>query len=137
MWRVFRVFKPAHCKVDEFRAGRTRQPDDEFLRDCGLGPGTAAADIALAVRRAVAGVGLVDPLFDRRDDSHPGTLDVLPLWDSMDWLAFALELERELGRSVRWQTADIVRRSPSVTVSDLIAHVQGVLEQEGTAEPAR
>lgn len=133
MWRILRVFKPAHSKVDEFRAGRTRQPDDEFLRECGLEPSTAAAEIALAVRRAVAAVGLVDPLFVRCDDSYPGTLDVLPLWDSMDWLSFAFELERELGRSVRWEPSEIVRHSRSVTVSDLIAHVQGVLEQERTA----
>jgi hypothetical protein len=61
------VFKPAHSKVDEFRAGRTRQPDDEFLRECGLEPSTATAEIALAVRRAVAAVGLVDPLFVEED----------------------------------------------------------------------
>jgi acyl carrier protein len=136
VWRFLRVFKPAHSKVDDFREGRTRQPDDDFLRDCGFESGTEAADIALAVRRAVAGVGLVDPLFVRCDDSYPGTLEVLPLWDSMDWLALASELERELGHSVQWQPGELLRHSQFLTVGDLIAHVRGVLEQVQTAAQA-
>ena len=57
MWRFLRVFKPAHSKVDDFRDGRTRLSDNDFLADFGLTPGTEAAEGALAVRRAVAGVG--------------------------------------------------------------------------------
>jgi hypothetical protein len=121
--------------VDDFREGRTRQADEEFLRECGVEPGTEAARIALGVRRAVAGVGLVDPLFVTCNDSYPGTLEVLPLWDSMDWLCLVFELERELGQSLQWQPGEILRHSPTLTVSDLIAHVQGVLEQQGIAEP--
>jgi hypothetical protein len=55
VWGFLRVFKTAHCKVDDFRKGRTRQPDHEFLADCGVEAGTDMARIALAVRRAVAG----------------------------------------------------------------------------------
>ncbi len=55
-----------------------------------------AVRIALAVRRAVAGVGLIDPSFIRASDRFPEELGVLPLWDSMDWMSLILELEREL-----------------------------------------
>jgi len=134
MWRFLRVFKPAHSKVDDFREGRTRQSDNEFLADCGLTPGTEAAEVALAVRRAVAGVGLIDPLFIRAHDSYPGTLEVLPLWDSMDWLCLVFELERELGHSARWEPGEILQHSRFLTVRDLIAHAQGALQQGPTAE---
>jgi hypothetical protein len=134
MWRFLRVFKPAHSKVDDFRDGRTRLSDNDFLADCGLTPGTEAAEIALAVRRAVAGVGLIDPLFIRADDSYPGTLEVLPLWDSMDWLCLVFELERELGHSARWEPGEILQHSRFLTVRDLIAHAQRALEHGQTAE---
>src|SRR3712207_8437464 len=59
--------------------------------------GADAARVALAVRHAVANVGLVDPLFIRADDRAEGELAVLPLWDSMDWVEFVMELEAQLG----------------------------------------
>lgn len=93
MWRICNT---THDKVDTFRAGRVRQSDPEFLADCGLPDRPDAAATALAVRRAVAGVGLVDPLFVRASDRFPEELGVLPLWDSLDWMGFLLELEREL-----------------------------------------
>ena len=127
MWRFLRVFKPAHSKVDDFREGRTRQSDNDFLADCGLTPGTEAAKVALAVRRAVAGVGLIDPLFIRSEDSYPGTLEVLPLWDSMDWLAFVLEVERELGQSFPYGSSELASKSGPVTVRDLVARVRELL----------
>ncbi len=125
MWRIF---KTAHDKVDEFRKGRTRQPDDAFLVDCGLTRNTEAAEVALAVRRAVAGVGLVDPLFIHADDSYPGTLEILPLWDSMDWIAFMVELERELGRTVP-QGSEVMPKSDPTTVRGLVALVREILER--------
>jgi hypothetical protein len=136
MWRFLRVFKPAHCKVADFRRGRTRQPDDEFLADCGVAPGTEPARIALAVRRAVAATGLVDPLFVRAQDSYPGSLEVLPLWDSMDWVALQFEIERELGQPVRWQAGQIVPQSGPLTVSGMVTGVRDLLVQQPTAEQA-
>lgn len=121
------MFKPAHSKVDDFREGRTRQSDSDFLADCGLTLGTEAAEVALVVRRAVAGVGLINPLFIRADDSYPGTLEVLPLWDSMDWLAFVLEVERELGQSLPYGSSDLASKSGPVTVRDLVARVRQLL----------
>ena len=133
MWRILRVFKPAHFKVDEFVPDERGNPTTSSSANAGSNRAPRPRKSRWRFDCAVAAVGLVDPLFVRCDDSYPGTLDVLPLWDSMDWLSFAFELERELGRSVRWEPSEIVRHSRSVTVSDLIAHVQGVLEQERTA----
>ncbi|MBI5758483.1 MAG: hypothetical protein HZA46_08200 [Planctomycetales bacterium] len=120
--------------MDDFRVGRTRQPDDEFLSDCGVAPGTEATRIALAVRRAVAGIGLVDPLFVRAANSYPGTLELLPLWDSMDWLALGLEMERELGHPVRWESGEIMPPLGLLIVSDLVARVRYFLEQVQSTE---
>lgn len=135
MWQFLRVFKPAHWKVNDFRQGRTRQPDREFLADCGVEPGTEAARIALAVRRAVAGIGLVDPLFVRVADSYPGTLELLPLWDSMDWLALQLEIRRELGQPVPWLSDEIVPKSGPLTVSGMIVSVRDLLAGAPRADP--
>ena len=52
MWQFLWVFKKAHCKVDDFRKGRTRQPDHEFIAAYGVEPGTEPARIALVVRWA-------------------------------------------------------------------------------------
>jgi hypothetical protein len=134
VWRLFRVFKTAHWKVADFREGRTRQPDHAFLADCGVEPETEAARIAIAVRRAVAGVGLVDPLFVRAGDSYPGTLELLPLWDSMDWFFLQSEIERELGDRMRWQPSENVPRSGSLSVGDMVASVRDLLERSRIAE---
>jgi hypothetical protein len=119
--------------VEDFCTGRTRQPDDQFLGDCGIAPGSETARIALAVRRAVAGIGLVDPLFVRQADSYPGTLEML-LWDSMDWLSLLFEIERELGQRVRWEAGDIVANSERLTVNGMVAGVQELLAQTPTAD---
>jgi acyl carrier protein len=64
-----------------------------------LPDGPEAARIAIGVRRAVASVGLVDPLFIRASDRFPEELGALPLWDSMDWMSLVLALEEELGQA--------------------------------------
>ena len=133
MSRFLRVFKTAHCKVNDFRRGRTRQPDHEFLADCGVEPGTEMARIALAVRRAVAGIGLVDPLFVRAADSYPGTLELLPLWDSMDWAAFTMELEAELGQ--RLPDPEKILVASQVSVRQMAADMYRIINSQGSAEP--
>ena len=133
MWQFLRVFKPAHLKVDDFRTGRTRQPDDEFLADCGVQPGTETARIALAVRRAVAWVGLVDPLYVRATDSYPGTLELLPLWDSMDWFSLQMEIERELGQTVPWESPLETPTAGPLTVSQMVACVRDLLAHAAAA----
>ncbi len=92
------IFKTAHAKVADFRAGRSRQPDEQFVAECALPDDPEASRIAVGVRRAVASVGLVDPLFIRASDRFPEELGALPLWDSMDWIALILALEEELGK---------------------------------------
>ena len=123
MWRIF---KTAHSKVADFREGRIRQSDNDFLADCGLTPGTETAEVALAVRRAAAWVGLIDPPFIRADDSYPGTLEVLPLWDSMDWMSFVLLLEEELGQSFPYDPGEFMKPRP-LTVRDLADRARQLL----------
>ncbi len=136
MWQFLRVFKPAHVKVDDFRRGRTRQPDDEFLADCGVQPGTETARIALAVRRAVAFIGLVDPLYVRATDSYPGTLELLPLWDSMDWFSLQMEIERELGQPVPWESAVETPTAGPLTVSQMVVCVRVLLAHAAAGRPS-
>jgi acyl carrier protein len=95
MWRIF---KTSHGKVAQFRAGRSRQSDEQFVADCELPSNPEAVRIAIGVRRAVANVGLVDPLFIQASDRFPEELGVLPLWDSLDWVSLVLAMEEELGK---------------------------------------
>jgi acyl carrier protein len=95
-----RLLKSSHAKVAEFKKGRDRQSDEEFLRELGVGDGAEEREVALAVRRAIASVGLVDPLYIRADDRERDELSMLPLWDSMDWVSLLLELEAELKLSI-------------------------------------
>src|ERR1035437_5068368 len=95
MWSFL---KTPHTKVLEFRQGRERQPDEVFVAECGLPDDPESHRIAIGVRRAVGGVGLVDPLFIHATDRFPEDLSKLPLWDSMDWVTLVLQLEDELGK---------------------------------------
>ena len=97
MWRLCRT---AHDKVADFRKGRVRQPDDLFVAECELPGDPDSSRIAVGVRRAVAGIGLIDPLFIMASDRFPEDLGVLPLWDSMDWLSLVFELEKELDQKI-------------------------------------
>ena len=104
-------------KVERFCEGRIPQSDDDFLRDCEIAPNTEAARIAVAARRAVAETGSVDPLFIRADDNAPGgTLDVLPVWDSMDFLTLIFALEKHLDQRAPGSTTDCLPQSLPFTV---------------------
>lgn len=115
MWRIF---KTAHGKVETFRKGRVRQTDDDFLVQCGLSKSEWRED-ALAVRRAVAHLGLIDPLLIHASDRFPEDLSELPVWDSMDWLTLYFEIEYQLGRKVSWANSELELRH-SFTVRDLV-----------------
>ena len=119
MWRIF---KTAHAKVADFRAGRIRQPDEQFVADCSLPDDPEAARVAVGVRRAVASVGLVDPLFIRASDRFPEELGALPLWDSLDWISLILALEEELGKPPP-QPLEDWRQQRAFTVKQLVLSV--------------
>jgi hypothetical protein len=133
---VLRFFKTAGQKVADFRHGRSRQPDEAFLAECGLPDTPGARRVALAVRRAVANVGLVDSQFIRVDDDWPGSLELLPLWDSMDWLAFFLELEEELGEDPRYveETLGCLPIPRHVTVGELALSVYTAIAERQPPE---
>ncbi len=127
----FGFLKPARCKVEKFRRGRDRVQDDDFIVQCGLPDNPTARRAALAVRRAAASVGLVDSQYIRADDGYPGTLEVLPLWDSMDWLEFLLELEDELGQKVpkALKKPSFVHSSKPVTIREMAAAVYAAMSE--------
>src|SRR5947209_2219558 len=118
-----RVFWSDDRKVAAFCEGRSGQPDDEFIAGCGLPPEPEAARVALAVRRAVAVIGSVDPRFIRADDVYPDQLGVLPLWDSMDWMAFTWELEKQLGTRLRLVDQGMQLAANRVSVQQMAANV--------------
>jgi acyl carrier protein len=121
--RLRRIIRLPHQKVAAFCRGRSTQADEQFVADCGLPPEPEAARIALAVRRAVAAVGSVDSAFIRVDDDYPGTLDVLPLWDSMSWYEFLVALEEQLGTPIDDPSALRVADPERVSVGELVIAV--------------
>jgi hypothetical protein len=120
-----RVFWSAERKVAAFCEGRSRQPDDQFVAECGLPNDPEAARVALGVRRAVANIGRVEREFIRADDLYPDTLGVLPLWDSMDWAAFTFELEDQLG--TRLTDGGMILAAERVSVKQMAADVYRLL----------
>src|SRR5262249_49482791 len=82
------LFRRDAQKVAAFCAGRPPEADEAFAADCGVAGDAEEERIAVAVRRAVAVIGSVDPHFIRAADVYPKDLAVLPFWDSIDWLAF-------------------------------------------------
>jgi hypothetical protein len=128
-----RVFWSADRKIATFCEGRSKQSDDEFLAACGLPSDPEAARVALAVRRAVAAIGSVDPQFIRAEDAYPDQLGVLPLWDSMDWFAFTLELEEQLGQ--RLPDPEKVLVAVHVSIKQMAADVYRLINKQTAAEP--
>ena len=71
------------------------------------------------MRRAVAHIGLIDPQLIHALDRYPEELDVLPLWDSMDWLPLILEMEYQSGWEISRSMNDWALQ-PSFSVKDLV-----------------
>ena len=138
---MFKWLRRAVCGIPEeqiakFCAGRSTQSDEQFLLASGLPPDAETARVAIAVRRAVANIGAVDPQFVRPDDAYPDQLAVLPLWDSMDWFAFRMELEEQLGD--RFSHEEFKRlfdgSGASISVKEMVDGVQRVLANRRNAE---
>jgi hypothetical protein len=89
-----RLFQHWTTRVAEFTQGRTPQADAEFLTDCKLPAAPHAQRVALIVRAVVAEEGSVDPRFILASDRYPEDLEILPSWDSPDWLDFILRWRR-------------------------------------------
>jgi hypothetical protein len=119
-------------QIANFCKDRSRQPEEQFLAACGLpSDDREAAQVALAVRRAVAKTGSIDPLFIRAEDVYPDQLSLLPLWDSMDWCFFTMALEEELGTRLSDQGEVLVAQR--VSVKQMVADVQRILRGRNTA----
>ncbi len=132
-----RPFWSAERKVAVFCVGRSRQPDDPFIAECGLPSDAEAARIAVAVRRAVADIGSIDPEFIRADDAYPDQLGVLPLWDSMDWIAFLMALEEQLGTRLSEEEAMAQLFSPErMSVKEWAAGIYRMLTRRGNIDIA-
>lgn len=94
--------------------GRPTMADRDFLRRCDIPDESRKADVALAVRRAIAGLGTVPAESIRPEDSILRDLADLPFWDRLDWLVFVLEVERHLEGKVKLPRTwidDAVRRA--------------------------
>ena len=124
------MFKSAHAKVAAFRKTRGRQSNDDFLREVGASNDAHASHVALAVRRAVATAGLVDPLYIRADDRADNDLAVLPLWDSMDWVELVMNIEDELGVTITDEDAMSIRVN-HFSVRSCIEDVTAILQRTG------
>ena len=81
--------------------GRTPMPDAEFLRLCEVPDEPFAARAALAARRAIASLATVPPETILPDDSFYHDLRHLPFWDSLDWLGFVFEVEKQANHELR------------------------------------
>src|SRR5690606_40144572 len=100
----------------DFARKHPAQSDAEFVAECGLAHNQAAA---LAVRRSVASYGLVAADHIRPDHDYPGALLELSGWDSLDFLAWIIELEREMGPGTRVERSWFHRLPSPFTVRDL------------------
>src|SRR3712207_6235089 len=79
--------------------------DDDFLRQCEVPDEPFAIVAALSARRAVAALATVPPETIRPDDLFKRDLGKLPYWDSLDWLGFVLEVEKQSGHTLRFTGA--------------------------------
>jgi hypothetical protein len=131
-FRWLRRFCPTpEQQVAEFCKHRNRESDSEFVSNCCPAAQADAARVAIAVRRAIARLGQVHPEFIRHDDNYPAQLGKLPMWDSIEWLQFFLELEDELGVRI----SDGQMRSffepdsnAGMSVSKMVSRVRRILD---------
>ena len=118
----WRWWRNAQEQAEDFSKNRGEQADEQFITACGLPDTPEATRIALAVRRSVARYGMVDAKYIRVEDRYPDDLSTLSGWDSIDFLAWVFELERELGgEKIPKRAFDRIRQP--FAVKDLILAV--------------
>ena len=74
--------------------------DRDFLQQCGPFPNELAEEVAVAARRAIAGLATVPSETICPKNSFADDLSDLPYWDSLDWLGFIFETERQMNYRV-------------------------------------
>jgi hypothetical protein len=82
-------------------SGRRLLPDAEFLRACEVPEEPFPVQAALSARRAIASLATVPSETIYPEDSFFNDLRRLPFCDSLDWLGFVLEVEKQSGGEVR------------------------------------
>ncbi|MBL9165942.1 MAG: hypothetical protein JNL18_24685 [Planctomycetaceae bacterium] len=107
---------------------RLPQTDEEFISGCGvLG---SAEGIAVGVRRVIARLGSVDPVYIHHDARFIGEINQTDFWDRLDSLAIVLELEEELECAIDDDAASQIRNpemKKNLTVADFVGDVINVV----------
>lgn len=124
-WRWWRT---ADEMAADFAADRTPETDEHFIAACNLPDTPEAVRVSLAVRRSVASYGMIDPKFIRATDGYPNELVELSGWDSIDFLAWIFELERELEMPISRKAFRDIRQP--FTVKDLVSAVYCFVQQQ-------
>lgn len=125
--------KTSEQKVAGFCQNRTRQSDAQFLSDCRLSADPDVVRAALVVRRTIAKLGHIDPEFIRAEDIYPDQLGTLPMWDSIDWMAFFLELEEELDICINDEATAVFfepYRSSGISVREMVSRVWAIISRD-------
>ena len=99
--------------------------DDEFVLKCDLPDVELATRAALIARRAAGKMGCVDPQFIMPDDDYPSSLEVLPGWESIDWVEFVMAIEEASNVEIPDEAAEMIVGSWSshATIKDLVHRV--------------
>ena len=119
-------------------AARPFLADEQFLARCEVPDDPFAIVAALSARRAVAALATVPPATIHPDDSFSQDLSKLPYWDSLDWLGFVLEVEKQSGYSlrVRGAVAHAAVKSAGGYDKLLVRHLVRAIVVSATADPA-
>jgi len=100
-WRWWRT---ADEMANDFLALRDPESDESFIASCELPDDPLALETAIAVRRSVANYGMVAAEYIVDTDRYPDELMKLSGWDSLDFVAWIFELEKELNEPMLMDT---------------------------------
>lgn len=107
---------------------RLPQTDEEFVSGCGVAG--SAEGIAIGVRRVIARLGSVDPVYIHHDARFIGEINRLDFWDSLDSIAIVMELQDELGCAIDDDAASQIRNpemTTNLTVAEFVSDVINVV----------
>jgi hypothetical protein len=138
IWFVVSLRRHHRATLEAACRWRERSPmgDAEFVKACEIPDEPLMAMVALAARRVIAELGTVPPETIRPDDSFAHDLVQLPYWDSLDWLDFIFQVERECRSRIPRLVFDEVVRSVEGRPADLrVRHVVRAVTMAATAGP--